>query len=95
MPLAGELKLDGTAAVVDQVVTSADIGDLTFTPVAGRERRQLCKLHVQGQRRGTDFSVSANTITFNVRDLSCAAPSFGTRRQLWTGIVTVEEIHVR
>ena len=91
VPLAGELKLDGTAAVVDQVVTSADIGDLTFTPVAGASGDNYASFMFK-VNDGTDFSVSANTITFNVRDLSCAAPSFGTRRQLWTGIVTVEEI---
>ena len=38
---------------------------------------------------GTDFSADANTITFNVRDLTCAMPSFGTRRDHWFGTVTV------
>ena len=93
VPGAGELALNGTAAVVDQVVTRVDIDDdkLTFTPVTGGSGDNYANFNFK-VNDGTDFSVSANTITFNVTDLSCAAPSFGARRQLWTGIVTVGDI---
>ena len=90
MPLAGELKLDGTAAVVDQVVTSADIDDnkLTFTPAPGANGDAYASFTFK-VNDGTDFSAGAYTITFNVRDLTCAAPDFGDgRRELWSGIVT-------
>ena len=93
VPLAGELKLDGTAAVVDQVVTSADIDDnkLTFTPAPGANGDAYASFTFK-VNDGTDFSAGAYTITFNVRDLTCAAPSFGDRRELWTGIVMAEDI---
>ena len=41
---------------------------------------------------GTVDSASAYTMTINVTTGSvCAAPDFGTRRNIWTGTVTVEE----
>ena len=90
VPLAGELKLDGTAAVVDQVVTSADIDadKLTFTPAPGASGDAYTSFMFK-VNDGTDFSAAANTITFNLRDLSCAAPGFGARRNHWSGTVTM------
>ena len=43
---------------------------------------------------GTVDSASAYTMTIDVTDAPlpvCAAPSFGDRRQIWSGTVTVEE----
>ena len=97
LPLAGELKLNGTAAVVDQVVTSADIDDdkLTFTPVPGGSGDAYASFMFR-VNDGTYDSADVNTITFNVRDLSCAPPDFAGdgRRELWSGTVTtgVDEI---
>ena len=44
---------------------------------------------------GTDDSASAYTMTIDVTDAPapvCAVPSFGDRRQIWTGTVTVERV---
>ena len=67
LPAAGELALDGTAAVVDQVVTRADIDDnkLTFTPVTGATGDNYASFMFK-VNDGTDFSADANTITFNL-----------------------------
>ena len=93
VPLAGDLELNGTAVSLNDVIPSADIGDLTFTPAAGGSGDAYASFMFK-VNDGTDFSANVNTITFNVRDLSCAAPDFAgdNRRQLWTGIVTVGEI---
>ena len=90
VPALGELALDGTAVSLNDVIPSADIDDnkLTFTPVAGASGDNYASFMFK-VNDGTDFSADANTITFNVRDLSCAAPSFGTRRNHWSGTVTV------
>ena len=93
VPLAGDLELNGTAVSLNDVIPSADIGDLTFTPAAGGSGDAYASFMFK-VNDGTDFSANVNTITFNVRDLSCAAPDFAgdNRHQLWTGIVTVGEI---
>ena len=89
LPGAGALALDSTAVSLNDVIPSADIGDLTFTPVTGGSGDNYANFTFK-VNDGTVFSDSANTITFNVRDLSCAAPSFGDRREIWSGTVTVE-----
>ena len=61
---------------------------LTFTPVTGASGDAYASFNFK-VNDGTDFSADANTITFNVTDLTCAAPSFDNRRELWTGTVTV------
>ena len=93
LPAVGTLALAGTDVSLNDVIPSADIGDLTFTPVTGGSGDNYASFTFK-VNDGTDFSVSANTITFNVRDLSCAAPDFAGdgRRELWTGIVTVGDI---
>ena len=90
LPGAGELKLDDAAAVVDQVVTRADIDDnkLTFTPVAGASGDNYASFMFK-VNDGTDFSAAANTITFNVSVVSCGMPNFGARRDHWSGTVTM------
>ena len=93
LPALGALALNGTVVSLNDVILSADIGSLTFTPAAGESGDDYASFMFK-VNDGTDFSADPNTITFNVRDLSCAAPDFSVdnRRQLWTGIVTVEDI---
>ena len=92
LPSAGELALDGTAVSLSDVVTRAQIDGnmLTFTPVTGASGDAYASFMFK-VNDGTDFSADASTITFNVIDLSCAAPDFSgdNRRQLWSGAVTV------
>ena len=94
VPLAGDLELNGTAVSLNDVIPSADIGDLTFTPAPGGSGDAYASFTFK-VNDGTDFSADVNTITFNVRDLSCEAPDFAGdgRRELWTGIVTVGDIN--
>ena len=90
VPTPGELALDGTAVLADAVVTKADIDGsmLTFTPVAGESGDPYTTFTFK-VNDGTDDSAVANTMTIDVRDLSCGMPSFGTRRNHWSGTVTV------
>ena len=90
VPSAGELALDGAAVSLSDVIPSADIDDdkLTFTPAPGATGDPYASFMFK-VNDGTDFSADANTITFNVRDLSCGMPDFGTRRDHWSGTVTV------
>ena len=91
LPAAGALALNGTTVTPDQVVTKADIdgNNLTFTPAPGGSGDAYASFTFR-VNDGTYDSAVANTITFNVRDLSCAAPDFSGngRRELWTGTVT-------
>ena len=95
VPAAGTLALDGTAVMADDVVTKAQIdGDmLTFTPARDAHGDPYTTFTFT-VNDGTDDSASAYTMTIDVTDAPvpvCAAPSYGTRRQIWTGTVTVEE----
>ena len=94
LPALGALALNGTTVSLNDVIPSADIGGLIFTPAAGESGDDYASFMFK-VNDGTDFSADPNTITFNVRDLSCAAPDFSVdnRRQLWTGMVTVEDIN--
>ena len=38
---------------------------------------------------GTDDSATAYTMTIDIRNIACGTPSFGDRREIWTGTVTV------
>ena len=93
VPGAGTLALDGTAVMVDGVVTKAQIdGDmLTFTPARDAHGDPYTTFTFK-VNDGTDDSASAYTMTIDVTDAPapvCTAPSFGDRRQIWTGTVTV------
>ena len=93
VPAAGTLALDGTAVMADDVVTAAEIdGDmLTFTPVLNAHGDPYTTFTFT-VNDGTDDSASAYTMTIDVTDAPlpvCAAPSFGDRREIWTGTVTV------
>ena len=93
LPALGTLAVDGTAVTTNEVVTRADIddGDLTFTPVDGASGDGYASFTFK-VNDGTVDSASAYTMTINVTSGSaCAAPDFGTRRNIWTGTVTVEE----
>ena len=93
VPSAGTLALDGTAVLADDVVTKAQIdGDmLTFTPALNAHGDPYTTFTFK-VNDGTDDSASAYTMTIDVTDAPpavCAAPSFGDRREIWSGTVTV------
>ena len=90
LPAAGALELDSATVSLSDVVTKADIdaSKLTFTPTSGASGDSYANFTFK-VNDGTVFSDSPNTITFNVRDTSCAAPSFGSRRNHWSGAITV------
>ena len=90
LPSAGSLELDTTAVMTEQVVTRAQIDDggLTFTPVADASGDAYASFTFK-VNDGTVDSDNAYTMTINVRDLTCAAPGFGDRRNHWSGTVTV------
>ena len=92
-PAAGTLALDGTAVMADDVVTKAQIdGDmLTFTPALNAHGAPYT-IFTFTVNDGTDDSAIAYTMTIDVTDAPpavCAAPSFGDRREIWSGTVTV------
>ena len=94
VPAAGTLALDGTAVMADDVVTKAQIdGDmLTFTPARDAHGDPYTTFTFT-VNDGTDDSASAYTMTIDVTDAPvpvCVAPSFGDRREIWSGTVTVE-----
>ena len=96
VPGAGTLAFDGTAVLVDGVVTKAQIdGDmLTFRPARDAHGAPYTTFTFK-VNDGTDDSASAYTMTIDVTDAPapvCTAPSFGTRRQIWTSTVTVEAV---
>ena len=93
-PGEGTLALDGTAVLADAVVTKAQIdGDmLTFRPARDAHGDPYTTFTFK-VNDGTDDSASAYTMTIDVTDAPapvCTAPSFGDRREIWTGTVTVE-----
>ena len=96
VPALGILALDGTAVLVDAVVTKAQIdGDmLTFTPARDAHGAPYTTFTFK-VNDGTDDSASAYTMTIDVTDAPapvCTAPSFGDRRQIWTSTVMVEAV---
>ena len=95
VPAAGILALDGTAVLANGVVTKAEIdGDmLTFRPARDAHGVAYTTFTFK-VNDGTDDSASAYTMTIDVTDAPapvCTAPSFGDRREIWSGTVTVEE----
>ena len=96
VPALGTLALDGTAVMADDDVTAAEIdGDmLTFTPARDAHGDPYTTFTFT-VNDGTDDSASAYTMTIDVTDAPapvCAVPSFGDRREIWSGTVTVERI---
>ena len=92
LPTPGTLALDGTAVLADADVTKAQIDGnmLTFTPVAGASSTTGYASFTFKVNDGTVDSASTYTMTIDVTTGSaCAAPDFGTRRNIWTGEVTV------
>ena len=94
LPMVGTLALDGTAVMADDVVTTdqIDADMLTFTPARDAHGDPYTTFTFT-VNDGTDDSASAYTMTIDVTDAPlpvCAAPSFGDRREIWTGTVTVE-----
>ena len=96
VPAAGTLALDGTAVVALDDVTKAQIdgGMLTFRPALNADGDAYTTFTFK-VNDGTDDSASAYTMTIDVTDSPapvCTAPSFGDRREIWTGTVTVETL---
>ena len=97
-PALGTLALDGTAVLADDVVTKAQIdGDmLTFTPARDAHGAPYTTFTFT-VNDGTDDSASAYTMTIDVTDAPapvCAVPSFGDRREIWTGTVGVGALRI-
>ena len=95
VPGAGTLALDGTAVMAADVVTEAQIDAdmLTFRPAQDAHGAPYTTFTFK-VNDGTDDSASAYTMTIDVTDAPapvCTAPSFGDRREIWSGTVTVEE----
>ena len=90
LPAVGALALDGTAVMADEVISKVDIdeGDLTFTPVPGATGDAHANFTFK-VNDGRDDSANAYTMTINVTAVSCGMPSFGDRRNRWSGTVTV------
>ena len=89
----GTLALDGVAITWYAVVTKAqiDAGDLTFTPARDAHGDPYVSFSFR-VNDGTDDSASGYTMRIDVTDTPapvCTAPSFGDRRNIWTGTVTV------
>ena len=94
-PALGTLALDGTAVTVNDVVVWDDIEDdkLTFTPARDAHGAPYTTFTFK-VNDGTVDSADAYTMTIDVTDAPapvCTAPSFGDRREIWTGTLTVEE----
>ena len=94
LPMVGTLALDGTAVMAADVVTTAQIDAdmLTFTPARDAHGAPYTTFTFT-VNDGTDDSAIAYTMTIDVTDAPapvCAVPSFGDRREIWTGTVTVE-----
>ncbi len=91
LPGAGTLALDGTAVMASDVIPKADIdaGDLTFTPASGASGTDYASFTFK-VNDGTDDSATAYTMTIDIRNIACGTPSFGDRREIWTGTVGVE-----
>ena len=95
VPGLGTLALDGTAVLADDVVTEAQIDAdmLTFRPAQDAHGVAYTTFTFK-VNDGTVDSADAYTMTIDVTDAPlpvCAAPSFGDRREIWSGTVTVEE----
>ena len=65
LPALGTLALNGTAVSLNDVIPSADIAGLTFTPVAGATGDGYATFTFK-VNDGTDFSAVANTMTIDV-----------------------------
>ena len=93
VPAAGTLALDGTAVMANGVVTKAQIDAdmLVFTPAQDAHGDPYTSFTFK-VNDGTVDSTATYTMTIDVTDAPapvCAAPSFGDRREIWTGTVTV------
>ena len=89
----GTLALDGVAIIWYAVVTKAQIDGkmLTFTPARDAHGDPYVSFSFR-VNDGTDDSASGYTMRIDVTDAPapvCGVPSFGDRRNIWTGTVTV------
>ena len=96
LPGLGTLALDGTAVMQNDAVDWDDIEDdkLTFRPALNAHGVAYTTFTFK-VNDGTADSASAYTMTIDVTDSPapvCTAPSFGDRREIWTGTVTVETL---
>ena len=81
----------GQGAQIDTTTAQIDGDMLTFTPARDAHGAPYTTFTFT-VNDGTVDSASAYTMTIDVTDAPapvCAAPSFGDRRQIWTGTVTV------
>ena len=90
LPAAGTLALDGTAVIVDQVVTRAriDAGDLTFTPVTGQSGAAYGSFTFK-VNDGTVDSASAYTMTVDVNNPVTGLPTITGTTQVGETLTAV------
>ena len=96
VPAAGRLALNGTAAI-DGARSSpgpkSTTADLTFTPGRPVRAATAYTTFTFKVNDGTVDSDDAYTMTIDVTpDATCATPSFGDRRNFWSGTVTVRPL---
>ena len=96
LPVMGTLALGGTVVTLNQAATRTqlDAGDLTFTPGSGASGAGYASFTFKVNDGKVD-SAGDYTMTIDVTDAPapvCTAPSFGDRREIWTGTVTVERV---
>jgi hypothetical protein len=78
LPTAGSLKLSGVAVTANQVISAANVGNLTFTPAADANGSTYASFGFKVQDDGGTFnggvntSAVANTITIDVTSLNDA-----------------------
>ncbi|MEZ5902938.1 MAG: cadherin-like domain-containing protein [Alphaproteobacteria bacterium] len=78
LPVDGILELSGTAVTAGQVITAAQIPNLTFTPAANESGTGYASFTFQVQddggtaSGGIDLDATANTITFDVTEVNDA-----------------------
>ena len=94
LPTVGTLALDGTAVMLNDVVTRAQIdgGMLTFTPASDASGTGYASFTFK-VNDGRDDSASAYTMTIDVSSCS-TAPNLSGRNTVWSATLTGERLHI-
>ena len=94
LPTVGTLALDGTAVMLNDVVTRAQIdgGMLTFTPASDASGTGYASFTFK-VNDGTDDSAVAYMMTIDVSSCS-TAPDLSGRNTVWSATLTGERLHI-
>lgn len=86
-PVAGSLKLNGTAVTTAQVISAADLAAarLLFSPAANANGNSYASLSFSVKDQYGAFDVAPNTLTFNVTAVNDAPSLTGTKAALAAG----------